>query len=77
MKFEKHLFISYAHLDNQPLMPDQEGWITRFHASLSAMLSMRLGRRAEIWRDSKLQGNDIFADEIVGQFPETALLIPS
>jgi hypothetical protein len=43
MKFEKHLFISYAHLDNQPLMPEQEGSITRFHASLSAMVSMRLG----------------------------------
>ena len=75
MKFEKHIFISYAHLDNEPLMPEQQGWITRFHASLSAMLSMRLGRKAEIWRDSKLQGNDIFADEIVSQFPKTALLV--
>lgn len=75
MKFEKHLFISYAHLDNQPLMPEQQGWITRFHAALSAMLSMRLGRPAEIWRDSKLNGNDIFADEIVRQFPQTQLLI--
>jgi hypothetical protein len=37
------------------------------------MLSMRLGRRAEIWRDLKLSGNDIFADEIVAQFPKTAL----
>jgi len=75
MRFEKHLFISYAHLDNQPLAPEQQGWITRFHASLSAMLSMRLGRQAEIWRDSKLNGNDIFADEIVQQFPKTELLI--
>ena len=75
MAFEKHLFISYAHLDNQPLSESQQGWITRFHASLSAMLSMRIGRKAEIWRDSKLSGNDIFADEIVQQFPKTALLI--
>ena len=75
MKFEKQVFISYAHLDNQPLTPQQQGWITRFHASLSAMLSMRLGRPAEIWRDVKLTGNDIFADEIVQQFPKTALLI--
>lgn len=75
MAFEKHLFISYAHLDNQPLSESQQGWITRFHASLSAMLSMRIGRKAEIWRDSKLSGNDIFADEIIQQFPKTALLI--
>jgi hypothetical protein len=74
-KFEKHLFISYAHMDNQPLTPEQQGWISRFHASLSVMLSMRLGRPAEIWRDQKLSGNDVFADEIVSQFPKTALLI--
>jgi hypothetical protein len=75
MTFEKHLFISYAHIDNQPLTPGQEGWISRFHASLEAMLSMRLGRKAEIWRDLKLSGNDIFADEIVKQFPKTAILV--
>jgi hypothetical protein len=73
--FEKHLFISYAHIDNQPLAPDQKGWVSRFHESLEAMLSMRLGRRAAIWRDLKLSGNDVFADEIVAQFPKTAILI--
>ena len=31
MDFDKHLFISYAHLDNQPLPSEQQGWITRFH----------------------------------------------
>ena len=70
MAFEKQVFISYAHIDNEPLTPNQQGWITRFHASLSAMLSMRMGRKAEIWRDSKLSGNDIFADEIIQQFPQ-------
>jgi Transcriptional regulator PadR-like family len=75
MGFEKHLFISYAHLDNEPLTEQQQGWITRFHTSLAAILSMRLGRKAEIWRDSKLSGNDIFADQILQQFPKTALQI--
>ncbi len=75
MSFEKHLFISYAHIDNQPLTDQQQGWITRFHASLSTLLSMRMGRPAQIWRDSKLRGNDVFADEIVQQFPKTALLV--
>ena len=75
MSFEKQVFISYAHIDNQPLSENQQGWITRFHTSLSAMLGMRLGRKAEIWRDIKLSGNDIFADEILQQFPKTALLI--
>jgi hypothetical protein len=75
MEFQRHLFISYAHLDNVPLTEHQQGWITRFHETLSAMLGMRIGRKAEIWRDAKLTGNDIFADEIIQQFPQTELLI--
>ena len=75
MDFQRHLFISYAHIDNVPLTEHQQGWITRFHNTLSAMLSMRIGRKAEVWRDSKLSGNDIFADEIIQQFPKTELFI--
>lgn len=75
MEFQRNLFISYAHIDNVPLSEQQQGWITRFHNTLSAMLNMRLGHKAEIWRDSKLNGNDIFADEIVQQFPKTELLV--
>ncbi len=75
MSFEKDLFISYAHIDNQPLTPESQGWITRFHASLEALLSMRMGGEAQIWRDDKLQGNDVFADEIVDQFSQTAVFV--
>ncbi len=75
MRYRKHLFISYAHLDNQPVSGDDIGWVNRFHASLDVILSMRLGRKAEIWRDAKLQGNDVFAQEILSQFPDTAALV--
>ena len=75
MKFDRHVFISYAHLDNQPLSPQQQGWVTRFHATLGALLSMRIGRPAQIWRDDKLRGNDIFAAEIVAQLGHTAMLM--
>lgn len=75
MSFEQDAFISYAHIDNEPLTPGQKGWVTQFHATLQAMLSQRLGEKARIWRDDKLAGNDVFADEIVGQFAKTALLV--
>ena len=74
-KFAKQIFISYAHIDNQPLSPEQQGWITRFHQTLQGLLDMRLGRDAAIWRDVKLSGNDVFADEIVQQFKDVALFI--
>jgi hypothetical protein len=73
--FENHLFISYTYLDNVPLTPAHQGWVTRFHAALEAALSMRLGRKAKIWRDAKLTGTDVFADTIIAQFPRTALLV--
>ena len=74
MNFEQNLFISYAHIDDQPLNAGEKGWITRFHATLKAILSMRMGREAKIWRDEKLQGNDVFSDEIVAQFRQSAVL---
>ena len=68
MNFEHTLFISYAHIDDQPLEPGQKGWVTRFHGTLKAILSMRMGREVKIWRDEKLTGNDVFSSEIVAQF---------
>ena len=75
MIYEQDAFISYAHIDNEPISAGQKGWVTQFHATLQTMLSQRLGERARIWRDDKLDGNDIFADEIVDQFNKTALLV--
>ncbi|MFP4507218.1 MAG: DUF4062 domain-containing protein [Cyclobacteriaceae bacterium] len=75
VKFEKHAFISYAHIDNKPISDEDEGWISDFHASLESLVSMKLGENVHIWRDNKLRGADIFDDEIVQQFPKTALLI--
>ncbi len=75
MPFEQDAFISYAHIDNEPITSGQKGWVSQFHATLQTMLSQRLGERARIWRDDKLAGNDIFADEIVKQFNKTALLV--
>lgn len=75
MTFDHHAFISYAHLDNEPLSPGDKGWVSQFHATLQTRLSQRLGEKAKIWRDEKLAGNDLFAEEIVDQFGRTALLV--
>jgi TIR domain len=75
MNYEKDLFISYAHLDNEPLTPEQQGWVSQFHESLERALTWSMGHKAAIWRDQKLSGNDIFAKEIVEQFSKVALLV--
>lgn len=75
MSFRRHAFISYAHIDNQPLLDANDGWVTTFHRALGQLLSPKLGCVADIWRDERLTGNDIFSDEILQQFPSTAVLV--
>lgn len=69
MAFGQHLFISYAHLDNE------REWVKRFHDLIGPLLKSRLGREPSIWRDKALQGNTVFADEIVQQISDTAVML--
>jgi hypothetical protein len=75
MSFERDVFISYAHIDNEPFTPEQKGWVTLFHNVLRTILSQQLGKTANIWKDERLQGNDDFSSEISDQFPKTATLV--
>lgn len=75
-EFEEDIFISYAHIDNQPLAEGLKGWITSFHQALEIRLGQLLGDEPEFWRDeSKLRGNDYFDDTIVMRLPRIAILI--
>lgn len=75
MKFNRDLFISYAHLDNQVSPEGLEGWISWFHRALEIRLGELLGKEPRIWRDEKLQGNDDVPQTILEQFPQLALLV--
>jgi hypothetical protein len=74
MNFENDIFVSYAHIDDQALVEGQKGWISSFHRVLEIRLGQLLGRPPRIWRDPKLQGNDIFADRLVDRLPRVAIL---
>lgn len=75
MSFEQHAFISYAHVDNLATPDEERGWVTRFQQQLAAYLSTEIAAEARLWRDDRLRGNQIFSDEIVGQFAKTAVMI--
>jgi hypothetical protein len=75
MKFTNHLFISYAHIDNKRTEENDPGWVDRFDQALKAFLGQAIGDDAKIWRDRKLQGGDVFSEEIVSQLPKSALLV--
>ena len=66
--FNNDIFISFAHTD------DTDGWVRDFHARLEARLA-QLGISVCIWRDTKLQGTDVFSDEIFDRLKSSALLV--
>jgi hypothetical protein len=74
--FDNDIFISYTHIDNQPLTEvSQKGWIDQFHFALETRLNQLIGEKSRVWRDKKLRGNDEFDETITKQFPKTALLV--
>ncbi|MGD1859338.1 MAG: hypothetical protein ACFB0E_05125 [Leptolyngbyaceae cyanobacterium] len=75
MTFAQDVFISFTHIDNQSLNPDEDGWISAFHKALGIRLSQLRGKESRIWRDRKLQGNDYVNDTIFNTLTQTALLI--
>lgn len=76
MEFEIDVFVSYAHIDDQVLGEGQTGWISSFHRALEIRLAQLLGQQPRVWRDPKLQGNDVFADTLLAEkLPRAALLV--
>jgi len=75
MEFESDAFISYAHLDNVEMSEGHKGWVTNLHRALEIRVAQLLGKRAQIWRDPKLKGNDQFAETLVEKLARVAVLI--
>lgn len=76
--FEKDIFISYCHADNEDPMGD--GWVELFHKILRTRLIQILGARVPeeqptFWRDDSLQGNDEFADVLADKLRDVALVV--
>ncbi len=73
---EDDIFISYAHIDNEPLAPGQPGWVTNFHLALETRFRQRFGKAPKIWRDNgQLQGNHYFEEVLRAKLPKIAVLI--
>jgi len=75
MTFDDDAFISYAHDDNVALIEGHKGWVAELHRALECRLPQLLGRQVQIWRDPKLQGNDVFADTLMERLRRAASLV--
>jgi hypothetical protein len=75
MDFEGDAFISYAHLDNVELVEGQKGWVANLHRALEIRVAQLLGKSPQIWRDPKLQGNDLLAETLIERLRRVAVLV--
>jgi len=75
--FDHDIFISYAHVDNDPLEEEEDGWVTKLHTSLMTLIPQKIGRAEDlsIWRDLKLEGNDEFSDTLESGFRRSAVML--
>lgn len=73
--FQHDLFISYAHIDNQPLGDRAQGWVADLHSALAVRLAMLMGEEPRIWRDKRLGGADFFDDEIRDALTSAAAML--
>jgi TIR domain len=70
------VFISYTHVDNKPFGPERQRWISLLDEHLSIRLEqLAPEHHVSIWRDDKLQGNDVFAESLKERLGEVAVLI--
>lgn len=74
MPFEHDIFISYAHVDNKPF-DNPRGWVDSFSERLALRLAQLIGSEPDIWRDTRLQGNEYFAGSIGDGISATRLLL--
>ncbi len=75
MGFENDIFISYAHEDNQPIPPEDKGWVDQFEAALRAYLGKTAGDPPRIWRDPTLERSGNLDHHITTHLLQSAILL--
>ncbi len=73
--FEHDIFISFSHVDN--LSASGQPWVDQFQKNLEIAVAQRVGRMGlvKIWRDPKLEGDQLFDDTIESAIRESGLFV--
>ena len=76
--YQHDVFVSYAHIDNEPLVGAPEGWVSTLVRNLETVLRQKLGdrdHRLDVWMDHELTGNRPFSGDIQAALERTAILL--
>ena len=72
------IFISYAHVDNETIFGQRDGWIEQFYKNLNLLLAKRMGRMDTIkiwWDNKKLDGSRLFDESIKEGIRQSAIML--
>ncbi|HEX8106177.1 MAG TPA: toll/interleukin-1 receptor domain-containing protein [Kofleriaceae bacterium] len=75
--WQNDVFVSYAHVDDQPLPGARDGWVSLLGDALKTFLAMQLGRAEvlAVWRDRQLTGHTQLTPEILTAARNSATLL--
>jgi len=73
--YENDVFISYAHVDNEPTIPGKPGWVDFFEDLLRTRVKVRLRGEIQFFRDQQLRSYGKFSDQLASQLAESAVFI--
>jgi hypothetical protein len=74
----KHdIFVSYAHVDDEPLAGADKGWVTTLINGLKILLGKKLGRSDafSLWMDHELRGHTALTPNVIEQLEGSATLV--
>jgi hypothetical protein len=76
-RYEHDIFVSYAHVDDQPDPGAEEGWVTTLVKGLRIRLAQIFGRSEafSLWMDAELAGNTPITPTILDTLQQTATLV--
>jgi serine/threonine protein kinase len=69
------IFLSYAHVDDQPVIAGRQGWITQLQRNLKVRLEQLSGEEVRIWPQSNPLGRSQVQPEIIERLPEVKTLV--
>lgn len=75
--YKHDIFVSYAHVDNEPLTGAQKGWVTMLINDLKIFLGKKLGSpdAFSLWMDDELRGNATVTPHVIKQLEGAATLV--
>src|SRR4051812_47228618 len=75
-QYDQDVFVSYAHIDNEPEASGAEGWVDVLVRLLEGEIHKRLGtREPRIWVDRDLATNRPLSAELLTRVRRSALLV--